>query len=115
MNHAIDHFLFSLAKDPVRGSVGIILSGEGSDGAEGIKALRENSDGVTMAQLPESAGSESMPIQAIQIDHVNYVLSPEEIAKKLGAMTRQDSNAVKPPLKVLWVTTSPESASTLTK
>ena len=103
VNNAINHFLFSLAKDHVHGSVGIILSGEGSDGAEGIKLLKEKGDGVTMAQLPESAGSQSMPINAIEIDHVDYILSPQDIAHKLASMGRSDSNIVKTPLKVLWM------------
>jgi len=103
VNNAINHFLFSLAKDHVHGSVGIILSGEGSDGAEGIKVLKEKGGGVTMAQLPESAGSQSMPINAIEIDHVDYILSPKDIAHKLASMGRSDSNIVKTPLKVLWM------------
>ena len=103
VNNAINHFLFSLAKDHVHGSVGIILSGEGSDGAEGIKVLKEKGGGVTMAQLPESAGSQSMPINAIEIDHVDYILSPQDIAHKLASMGRSDSNIVKAPLKVLWM------------
>lgn len=103
VNNAIDHFLFSLAKDPVYGSIGIILSGEGSDGAEGIKILKEEGGGVTMAQLPETAGAQSMPIKAIQIDHVDYILSPEDIAHKLASISRHDSDIVKTPLKVLWM------------
>jgi asparagine synthetase B (glutamine-hydrolysing) len=43
VNSAIDHFLFSLARDQADGSIGVILSGEGADGAKG---------GVTMAQTP---------------------------------------------------------------
>ena len=102
VNNAIDHFLFSLAKEHVQGSVGIILSGEGADGAEGIQILKEQGGGVTMAQLPESAKSQSMPINAIEIDHVDYILSPQDIARKLASLSRS-SNAVKTPLKVLWM------------
>jgi two-component system CheB/CheR fusion protein len=102
-NNAIDHFLFSLAEDHVHGSIGIILSGEGSDGAEGIKILKEEGGGVTMAQKPASAASKSMPINAIQIDHVDYILSPEDIAHKLAAMSSRGSNTKKTPLHVLWM------------
>jgi len=102
-NNAIDHFLFSLAEDHVCGSIGIILSGEGSDGAEGIKILKEESGGVTMAQKPASAASQSMPINAIQIDHVDHILSPEDIAHKLAAMSSRGSNIKKTPLQVLWM------------
>ncbi|MHB8472036.1 MAG: chemotaxis protein CheB [Gammaproteobacteria bacterium] len=103
VNNAIDHFLFSLAKDHVQGSVGIILSGEGADGAEGIQVLKAKAGGVTMAQLPESAISQSMPINAIEIDHVDYILSPQDIARKLASMSHSNSNAAKTPLKVLWM------------
>ncbi len=81
VNNSINHFLFSLAKDPDYGSIGIILSGEGSDGAEGIKTLKESGGGTTMAQAPNSASAKSMPISAINIDHVDYILSPKEIAE----------------------------------
>lgn len=102
LNNAIDHFLFSLVKEHVQGSIGIILSGEGSDGAEGIQVLKAQSGGVTMAQLPESARSQSMPINAIEIDHVDYILSPQEIARKLASMSGV-STTEKAPLKVLWM------------
>ncbi len=102
-NNAIDHFLLSLAADHAVGSIGIILSGEGSDGAEGIKILKEESGGVTMAQEPASAASESMPINAIQIDHVDYILSPEGIARKLATLSGRNANIKKLPLKVLWM------------
>ena len=102
-NNAIDHFLFSLAEDRVFGSIGIILSGEGSDGAEGIKILKEESGGITMAQEPTSAASKSMPINAIQIDHVDHILSPEDIARKLASISWRESNIRRTPLKVLWM------------
>ena len=94
-NNAIDHFLFSLAEDRIYGSIGIVLSGEGADGAEG--------GGTTMAQAPSSAASKSMPVNAIQIDHVDDILSPEDIAHKLASMSWCDSNIKKAPLKVLWM------------
>ena len=103
VNNAIDHFLFSLAEDRASGSIGIILSGEGSDGALGIKILKEEIGGTTMAQEPSSAASQSMPINAIQIDHVDHILSPEDIAHQLSSMSWRDSNIKKEPLKVLWM------------
>ncbi len=100
-NSAIDHFLFSLAKDQAHGSIGIILSGEGSDGAEGLKVLKEKG-GTTMAQTPETASSKPMPIAAIEIDHVDYVLSPKEIAHNLGSKQWCEANIAKDSLKLLW-------------
>jgi two-component system CheB/CheR fusion protein len=101
-NTAIDHFLFSLAEDQAHGSIGIILSGEGSDGAEGLKVLKEKG-GMTIAQTPATAASKSMPISAIEIDHVDYILSPKEIALKLGSRKWCESNIAKTPLKILWL------------
>lgn len=101
VNTAIDHFLFSLAEDQAHGSIGIILSGEGSDGAEGLKVLKEEG-GTTMAQTPGTASSKSMPISAIEIDHVDFTLSPKEIAFKLGSKEWCSSHIAKSPLKVLW-------------
>ena len=100
VNNAIDHFLFSLARDQARGSIGIILSGEGSDGAEGLKTLKEQG-GTTIAQAPETAASKSMPNNAILIDHVDLILSPEEIALRLGSKAWREANIAKHPLKVL--------------
>jgi two-component system, chemotaxis family, CheB/CheR fusion protein len=101
VNTAIDHFLFSLAKDQAHGSIGIILSGEGSDGAEGLKLLKEMG-GTTIAQKPATAASTSMPINAIEIDHVDLVLSPKEIAQRLGSIAWRKSYITAGPLKVLW-------------
>lgn len=102
VNSAIDHFLFSLAGDQARSSIGIILSGEGSDGAEGLKVLKEMG-GLTMAQTPATASSSAMPTNAIEIDHVDHILSPEEIADRLGSREWCDSQIGKNRLKVLWV------------
>ena len=101
VNTAIDHFLFSLAEDQAHGSIGIILSGEGSDGAEGLKVLKEEG-GTTMAQTPGTASSKSMPISAIEIDHVDFTLSPKEIALKLGSKEWCSSHINKSQLKILW-------------
>lgn len=104
-NNAIDHFIFSLAEDRVHGSIGIILSGEGSDGALGLKILKEKG-GITMAQKPQTAASNSMPISAIEIDHVEYILSPKEIAEKLSSLSWCNSNFKKSPLSILRVANS---------
>jgi two-component system, chemotaxis family, CheB/CheR fusion protein len=102
-NDAIDHFLYSLAEDRAQGSIGIVLSGEGSDGARGLKNLKEQSGGITIAQQPASAASQSMPNHAIEIDHIDHVLTPEAIAKKLASMALCDLNMTVAPLKVLWL------------
>ena len=109
-NGAIDYFLFSLAEDQARGPSGEILSGEGSDGAEGLNILKEKG-GMTMAQTPATASSRSMPTKAIEIDHVGCVLSPREIAQQLGSREWCDSHIVKNPLRVLWSSAQQPSGS----
>ena len=101
-NSAINHFLFSLAQDQAHGSIGIILSGEGTDGSEGLKLLKEMG-GVTMAQKPTTASSEAMPISAILIDHVDYILSPKDIALKLGSKEWCEAHLTPSLLNLLWV------------
>ena len=102
-NDAIDHFFYSLAEDRAQGSIGIVLSGEGSDGARGLKILKEQSGGITIAQTPQSASSQSMPINAIEIDHIDYVLTPEDISHKLASIAWCDTSMKEAPLKVLWM------------
>jgi two-component system CheB/CheR fusion protein len=78
----IDYFLQSLADDQWNKAVGIILSGMGSDGETGIRMIKEKL-GMAMAQDPNSAQYNSMPLAAISTNLVDYVLSPEEMPLKL--------------------------------
>jgi two-component system CheB/CheR fusion protein len=79
---AIDFFFRSLAEDQGPDAIGVVLSGTGSDGAEGLKFLKSEG-GISFAQLPESAKFGGMPERAISVDHVDFVLSPEDIASNL--------------------------------
>jgi chemotaxis response regulator CheB len=63
-------------------SVGVVLSGSGKDGAEGIRTIKE-SGGITMAQAPETAEFAPMPQAAIETGCVDFVLGLEEIGAKL--------------------------------
>ncbi len=73
----------SLAEEYGPRSVGIIFSGTGSDGAEGIEAIRK-AGGITMAQDRESAQYFGMPDAALQTGCVDLVLPPEEIGARIG-------------------------------
>jgi two-component system, chemotaxis family, CheB/CheR fusion protein len=66
--------------------VGIILSGEGYDGAEGLAAIKA-AGGVTMAQDEHSTSHPSMPAHAVRAGVVDLVLSPAEIAETLTDLT----------------------------
>jgi two-component system CheB/CheR fusion protein len=81
--HAIDRFLKSLAAARGSDAVGVILSGDGSDGAEGLAAIRE-AGGSTIAQSEQTAGHPSMPGAAVRAGVADLVLSPAEIAESLA-------------------------------
>ena len=87
-NRAIDIFLTSLAQDWDGYSMGIILSGAGSDGTLGALELHEKG-GMVMAQEPESAIIASMPQWVIQKDHVEWVATPTQLAYILTRLVNQ--------------------------
>ncbi|CAA6806301.1 MAG: Chemotaxis protein methyltransferase CheR (EC [uncultured Sulfurovum sp.] len=76
---SVNIFFSSLAKDLENLAVGVILSGTGSDGAEGIKAIK-NAGGITIAQEEKSAKYPSMPKSSIETGYVDAVLTPEQMA-----------------------------------
>ncbi|MBU4262034.1 MAG: PAS domain-containing protein [Proteobacteria bacterium] len=78
----IDFFLCSLAEDRQERSIGVILSGMGSDGTMGLRAIKEKS-GVTLVQEPTSAKFDSMPRSAIDAGLANLVGRAEELPGKL--------------------------------
>ncbi len=77
----IDKFFLSLAEKQKEGAIGIILSGTASDGAKGLKAIKE-AGGLTYAQ-DDSAQFNSMPQAAIAEGSVDQILPPAELAKEL--------------------------------
>jgi two-component system CheB/CheR fusion protein len=82
----IDYFFRSLARGHSN-SVGIILSGGGTDGAVGVKAIKEEG-GLLMVQHPDEAEYNSMPHAAIATGLADVVLPVRELAKKLVEYTR---------------------------
>ncbi len=84
-NMAIDDFLESLAKERGHLAFGIILSGTASDGTLGLKAIKAEG-GITLAQEPSSAKFDGMPSNAIAAGSVDFVLTPEDIAKQLVSL-----------------------------
>ena len=78
----IDFFFRSLAADQHEHAVGIILSGMGSDGTLGLRAIKENA-GFSMVQSPESAKFDSMPRSAIATQIVDIVAPAGELPKRL--------------------------------
>ncbi|MEZ6137592.1 MAG: PAS domain S-box protein [Pirellulaceae bacterium] len=78
----IDHFLQSLAEHQGERGVGVILSGTGSDGTLGLKAISD-AGGMTFAQSAESAKYDSMPRSAATTGVADHVLSANAIAVEL--------------------------------
>jgi two-component system, chemotaxis family, CheB/CheR fusion protein len=82
----VDYFFRSLARGHPN-CVGIILSGGGTDGAVGVKAIKEEG-GVLMVQNPDEAEYNSMPNAAIATGLADVVLPVKELADKLVEFTR---------------------------
>jgi len=78
----IDFFLRSLAEDQQERSIGVILSGMGSDGTMGLRAIKENA-GVVLVQEPASARFDSMPRSAIDAGLADLVAPAEELPVKI--------------------------------
>ncbi len=80
----IDAFLRSLAEDQEEWAVGIILSGTGTDGTLGLRAIL-GSGGVCMVQQPATAKYDGMPGSAIRAGYATHVLPVEDMPKALLA------------------------------
>ena len=93
-NLPIDEFFRSLAVDAQNRSVGIILSGTGSDGSQGVKALRE-AGGLVMTQQPNEAEFDGMPVSAIRTGYVDTIGDVDELARQLVSYIRHPLTASK--------------------
>ncbi len=83
----IDFFFRALAEDCGELSVGIVLSGMGSDGSAGLRAIKEKG-GLALVQDPLSAKFDSMPNSAIDAVQPDIVASAAELPEKLLMITR---------------------------
>ena len=84
INLPIDVFLRSLADDQAEKAIGVILSGTGSDGVRGIRAIKE-AGGMITVQSEESARFDGMPRAAIGTGLADFILPPDEMPPKLIA------------------------------
>ena len=83
----IDFFLRSLADDRKDLCAGVILSGMGSDGSIGLRAIKEKK-GIVMVQDPATAKFDSMPRNAIASVLVDIVAPPSQLPEKLFAFLK---------------------------
>ncbi len=84
---SIDHFFQSLAEDQHERAIGVVLSGTATDGTLGLEAIKAEG-GITFAQDGKSAKYDSMPQSAAAAGCVDFVLSPENIARELVQVAR---------------------------
>ena len=80
----IDLFLRHLAEDQKERAIAVILSGMGSDGTLGVKAIKEHL-GLAVVQEAQSAKYDSMPNSAIGTGLVDYVAAAQDLPQKLMA------------------------------
>src|SRR5208337_2181650 len=83
----IDVFFHSLADDRQAGAIGVILSGSGTDGALGLKAISDGG-GMTIVQEPETARYDSMPRSGATLGVADRVLPPEKMASEIVAYAK---------------------------
>ncbi len=91
----IDFFLRSLAQDQQQLSIGVILSGMGSDGTLGLRDIKEKA-GLTLAQEPESAKFDSMPRSAIDSGLADIVAPVEDLPGKIMSYLNRTPLAPEP-------------------
>ncbi|PTX18100.1 two-component system CheB/CheR fusion protein [Pontibacter mucosus] len=87
-NFAIDLFFESMAKSRGKYAIGIVLSGTGTDGTKGARAIRK-AGGMVVVQSPESAKFDGMPRSAIDAGAADYVLTPEQMPEEIMEHTRK--------------------------
>jgi len=78
----IDFFFRSLAQDRAEQAICIVLSGTGTDGTLGLKAVK-GEGGMTMVQSPDAAKYDGMPRSAINTGMVDYILPSEKMPEQL--------------------------------
>jgi two-component system CheB/CheR fusion protein len=83
----VDYFFRALASDQGAEAVGIVLSGTGTDGTQGMEEIKA-AGGITFAQNEASARYAGMPASATASGSADYVLPPEEIADELVRIGR---------------------------
>lgn len=88
MRLPIDVLFSSLARDQGEQSIGVILSGMGSDGTLGLQAIKSQG-GLTLAQLPESAQFDSMPKSAIAAGCVDIIGMASELPDRIIRITEE--------------------------
>lgn len=91
LNLPINVFFRSLAENFGERAVAIVLSGTGSDGAIGVKSVRETG-GIVMVQDETSARFDGMPHSALATGVVDFVLAPRDMPREIERYLRYESD-----------------------
>ena len=91
VTRVIDILFESLAESRGPSSIGIVLSGTGTDGSKGIEAIRE-SGGATLVESFQTAQFDGMPKSAVKTGAVELILSPEELSDWLNRQFHDPEN-----------------------
>jgi len=87
MRMPIDHFFRSLAEARGEQAIGVVLSGTGSDGSQGIREIKA-AGGLTIVQQPDSAEYDGMPRNALATGMVDLSLTIEEMPEAINQYLR---------------------------
>jgi chemotaxis response regulator CheB len=80
-------FLHSLTQHWEGKIIAVIVSGYDGDGAEAMRGIKE-AGGITIAQKPDTASQPDMPMSAIASGCIDFVLSPEDISRKIKQIVK---------------------------
>ena len=80
--YSIDSFFISLANTYQENAIGILLSGTGTDGTLGLKAIKAEG-GITFSQ-DDTAKYNDMPNHAAEMGYVDFIMPPDKIAAQLS-------------------------------
>ncbi len=83
----VDAFFRSLAEDQGDNAIAVVLSGSGSDGAVGVRVIKEHG-GLTVAQAASSSRFDSMPHSAVATGLVDLVLPVEDMPDRIVEYAR---------------------------
>lgn len=82
-------FMRSLTENWNGKLIAVIVSGYDGDGAAALHGIKE-AGGITFAQKPETAGHPDMPESAIASGNIDFILSPEKIAKEIVRIAHEE-------------------------
>ena len=92
----IDAFLRSLAEDQGERAIGVVLSGTGTDGTLGLRAIL-GAGGVSFVQDPATAKYDGMPASAIRAGYATHVLPVDKMAEAMATGARALAVGREPP------------------